>query len=383
MAAKGDVDGTAPHEGYGVARPPGNGAGREGKVHSSAPLRFFLIVTLSVFISEAFVMFIVVPALMPLPQYALSLIDALLLTLLVLPMLYLFLLKPMMSTIRKRSAAEESLKEQQHRLEELVDERTHTLFRTVATLKDEARERIRAERELSGKSRELQILTGDLRELSNRLVREDEVTRRKLAGILHDQVGQNLVAIKMKCGNLIKEEFVPERCREEVASLIAPLQASLHATRKLTADLYPSILDDLGFVSAVRWYGDIILTPNGVQVTFAIDESVEDLPPESKLSLFRIVQELFQNIAKHASATGVEVVLKGQPGGTLKLSVTDNGVGFDEGETRKKSGKGIGFMLVKERVLSMGGVAQVTSSPGGGTVVSIQIPGIDNEVRGK
>ena len=105
--------------------------------------------------------------------------------------------------------------------------------------------------------------------------------------------------MKMKCSSLLKKnDFDEEKLRETISSHITLLQSTIQATRKLTSDLFPSILDDLGFIPAVRWYSDSVLKSNGLKVTLDIDKSVEGIPAEIKLSIFRIVQEAFQNIAK-------------------------------------------------------------------------------------
>ncbi|NOS35044.1 MAG: hypothetical protein GQ522_00235 [Deltaproteobacteria bacterium] len=339
------------------------------------PLRFLLIITFSIFIVEALVMFIAMPLLPPLPQEIVALFDALLLTLLILPTLYYFLFKPMVTYIKERENAEDSLRGYQHHLEELVKEKTASLYKAIDTLKGEVAERIRAEEGSKHKSQELEILTEDLRKYSSQLAKKEEETRRSLARILHEQVGQNLIAMKMKCSGLLKEDdFDEEKLRETISSHITLLQSTIQATRKLTSDLFPSILDDLGFIPAVRWYSDSVLKSSGIKVTLDIDKSVEGIPAEVKLSIFRIVQEAFQNIATHASATTVEVALEWHSGNALRLNIRDNGVGFDGDHINSTTDKGIGLTLIKERALSMGGMVKVNSSKGVGTEMSVEVP---------
>jgi two-component system sensor histidine kinase DegS len=117
----------------------------------------------------------------------------------------------------------------------------------------------------------------------------------------------------------------------------------------------------------------VILKPKKIKVIINIDEFVESLPSEDKLSLFRIVQEAFQNIVKHAFATEVIFKLTKQ-GNRLSLSIKDNGVGFDLEKIKKKKGKGIGQMLIKERVLSLGGSLNVESVLDKGTEITVSIP---------
>ena len=179
--------------------------------------------------------------------------------------------------------------------------------------------------------------------------------------ILHEQVGQNLATLKIKCCNILEDTSSDTaEIKESIYDIIPILNDTIDSTRKLTSELYPVVLDVLGFIPAVSWLSGVILKPKKLKVTTNIDEFVESLPSEDKLSLFRIVQEAFQNIAKHAFAT--EVIFKlTKRGNRLSLSIKDNGVGFDLKKIKKKKGKGIGQMLIKERVLSLGGSLNVVS----------------------
>lgn len=227
---------------------------------------------------------------------------------------------------------------------------------------------------LRHKSQQLEVSTKDLRKLSIQLVKEEELSRRKFAKVLHEQVGQNLAAVVIKCDMILEETHLDKNeIREVIASLSPLLNETIRSMRELTADLYPTILDDLGFIPAVNWCRDLILRPKRVKVFLGINESVEDLPAESKLSLFRIVQEAFQNIAKHASATEVKVVLTKKKD-SMKLSIKDNGDGFNHEAVEKRRGKGIGLMLIKERALSIGGELKLRSALAEGTELTVEIP---------
>jgi signal transduction histidine kinase len=145
------------------------------------------------------------------------------------------------------------------------------------------------------------------------------------------------------------------------------------STRKLTSELYPVVLDTLGLVPAVSWYSDLILKPKKIKVLSNIDDFVESFSSEYKLSLFRIIQESFHNIIKHASATEVEIELK-KLDGSIRLTIKDNGVGFDFEQVKRKKDEGIGIMLMKERALSLAGQFEVKSGLNRGTKIMINIP---------
>ena len=230
------------------------------------------------------------------------------------------------------------------------------------------------EEELKNNSMEMEKLTNDLRKLATQLSIEEERTRKRFARVLHEQVGQNLATMKLSFKNMLKKSPLDEeKSRETINNAISILSDTMTATKELTADLYPSILDDLGFIPAVKWYTETILKPNGIKVSLDINDLVEGLPTEMKLSLFRVIQESFQNIINHASATEVNVELKNL-GSILKLSVRDNGTGFDMEKIKEKTGKGLGLMLIKERALSLGGVFSLDSAIEKGTEIVLEVP---------
>lgn len=235
-------------------------------------------------------------------------------------------------------------------------------------------ERKKAEEALNLKSLELGTLTQDLRKMSAQLSEEDESSRRKFARILHEQVGQNLSAIKIQCSEILKEHCSGKpRMEKTISHILSILEDTVSSTRSLTSELYPVVLDRLGFIPAIGWYSDLILKPKELKVTTNIDEFVENLPTEYKLSLFRIVQEAFNNIIKHASATEVDIELK-KVDKSIQLIIKDNGSGIDLKKIKKKKDKGIGLMLIKERALSLGGDSKVECVFDKGTKLLIEIP---------
>lgn len=242
-----------------------------------------------------------------------------------------------------------------------------------ATVRDITK-RKRAEEELKLKSQELEALTQDLRKMSTQLSKEDELTRRKFAGILHEQVGQNLSAIKIQCSEILKEYCSGKpKMKKTISYILSTLDDTVNSTRELTADLYPVILDRLGFIPAISWYSDLILKPKKLKLTLNIDESVESLSPDCKLSFFRIVQEAFHNIVKHAFATEVDIALK-KVNRSIQLIIKDNGIGCDMKKIKKKKDKGIGLMLMKERALSLGGDFKIECVLEKGTRLLIEMP---------
>jgi two-component system sensor histidine kinase DegS len=163
------------------------------------------------------------------------------------------------------------------------------------------------------------------------------------------------------------------KIKDTISNLKPLLEDTISSTRELTSDLYPTILDDLGFLPAITWYKDLVLEPLKIAVLMDIDKSVEDISSDYKLSLFRITQEAFQNISKHARATEVEVKFSTHSR-SMKLYIKDNGVGFDLKEMKAKKDKGIGLILLKERSISLGGSLTIESALGKGTELTIELP---------
>ena len=228
------------------------------------------------------------------------------------------------------------------------------------------------EDELKHKSEELKSLTKDLRKLSFQFSKAEELSRKRYAGILHEQVGQNLAAIKIKCGYILNETSLNTfEIKEVLCELIPILNETMNSIRELTAELYPVILDNLGFIASIKWLRDLLLKLKGLNVLIRVNAPVEVLSSYAKLSLFRIVQETFLNIAKHAFATEVKVKITVE-GNVLSLSIKDNGVGVDLEKIKER--QGIGHMLMNERALSLGGSLSVDSVLGKGTEIKVSIP---------
>jgi signal transduction histidine kinase len=257
-----------------------------------------------------------------------------------------------------------------HRRERYEEEFLMAVANAMASLI----ERRTAEEELKLKSSVLELLTEDLRRLSARLSKEDEWSRRRLARILHEQIGQNLAVLNMKFDDISEGIITGEtKIKESISNLIPLLESTIGSTRELTSDLYPTILDDLGLIPAITWYKEFVLYPLKIVVSVDVDKSVECMSSDYKLSLFRIIQEAFQNIAKHARATEVDLKITIQDS-SINLYIKDNGTGFDEKEVKTRKDKGIGLKLLKERSIALGGSFKIQSAPGNGTEIRIELP---------
>jgi PAS domain S-box-containing protein len=212
----------------------------------------------------------------------------------------------------------------------------------------------------------------DLRELSTaaHTVREQE--RRRLAREIHDELGQSLTALKMDATWMVKN--LPENSpalSEKLDAMQAQLDATVGATRRISADLRPLMLDDLGLAPAAEWLAGNFSERTGIPCSLQIHPV--DLEPAEPLAsaLYRILQESLTNVARHAGAHRVDVILE-QAGGALKLTVRDDGRGFSPAEARTH--KTYGLLGLRERSLLLGGETRIASEPGRGTTIEVRIP---------
>jgi PAS domain S-box-containing protein len=200
-------------------------------------------------------------------------------------------------------------------------------------------------------------------------VREQEKTR--VARELHDELAQSLTALKMDTiwvqDNLTAS---PEKVGTKLADMLAMLDRSVAATRRIAADLRPLLLDDLGLVPAIEWLAQNFTQRNGVPCELVMDEEL-DLAEPHATAVFRIVQESLANVAKHAGASRVSVQLS-RVAGELLLCVRDDGRGFTPEAPRKPSS--LGLVGLRERVQLLKGKLWVASEAGHGTTVEVRIP---------
>lgn len=218
---------------------------------------------------------------------------------------------------------------------------------------------------------ELQASRQQLRELNAFLQRVREKERTHIARELHDELGQVLSGLHMDVDWLKRR--LPAEDGPEAGKIVAMtelIDSALGTVRRISTDLRPAVLDDLGLEAAVEWLIDGLHSRTGIacQLQFDLDDGLLEEPIAT--AAFRLVQESLTNIVRHAQASQVQVSL-GVADGELRLLVRDNGVGFDVDTHRPSS---FGLLGMRERVLALNGGFQVDSQPGAGTSVIVSIP---------
>ena len=211
-------------------------------------------------------------------------------------------------------------------------------------------------------------------ELLERVITAQEDERRRISRELHDEAGQSLTALTVGLRSLMDEH-------PGVSPRAEPLRQLAHGTleglRHLSVELRPQALDDLGLAAAVRRYVDDFGAAHGLEVQLQVlgPESVP-LPPALATCFYRIIQESLTNIARHAKARRVSVVLNLRPGTAIAI-IEDDGVGFTPEEylgNVRPDGSGLGLLGIQERVNLAGGTLDIESSPGQGTSIFVKCP---------
>jgi PAS domain S-box-containing protein len=239
--------------------------------------------------------------------------------------------------------------------------RTHCMFQDMTARKQ-------AEEEVVRKNNQLRALAARLGEV-------EEAERLHLARELHDQVCQSLTALGLTL-TLLQAQMprkAPSKILHRLAHAMSLVEQTGKTIRDVMAELRPPMLDEYGLLSSLHWYGAEFSRHTGIGVDIRGQEAAPRLATPVELSLFRIVQEAMANVAKHARASRVELS-EAEANGTVRLVITDNGVGFDQDQLGQPEGRlRWGIMTMSERAAAAGGHCRVESQPGQGTRVVVEV----------
>ncbi|HEX7300257.1 MAG TPA: sensor histidine kinase [Solirubrobacteraceae bacterium] len=199
------------------------------------------------------------------------------------------------------------------------------------------------------------------------VLQAQEGERARLARDLHDEANQALTGVLLRLEATAQD--APEALREELRETQAVATRAMGELVRLARELRPSALDDLGLGAALRTQVAEFGRRAGVSANLALPPAgVEDLPPEEQLVVYRVVQEGLSNVARHAGAHSVSVVVERPSGGTV-VRVTDDGEGFRSGARVP----GLGLAGMRERAVLAGGSLEVDSAPGAGTTIELRL----------
>jgi PAS domain S-box-containing protein len=200
-------------------------------------------------------------------------------------------------------------------------------------------------------------------------VREQE--RVRIAREIHDELGQSLTCMGMDLA-FLDRQIDPENkdAAARVAALAELVKDTIRCVRRISSELRPSILDDLGLGAAIEWLAHDFETRTQIACTVDVPEDLS-LPIELATPLFRVCQEALTNVTRHASATDVSILLACSTS-HISLEIKDNGRGITDEEIKRYGS--LGLLGMKERIAILGGTLDVKGTPGEGTTLAIQIP---------
>ncbi|HSK10603.1 MAG TPA: ATP-binding protein, partial [Vicinamibacterales bacterium] len=237
------------------------------------------------------------------------------------------------------------------------------------------------EERVDARTRELKALYSELQErerwreeLLRKVISAQEDERKRLARELHDETSQTLSALAMKI-ELALSAWPAAPSRERLVEARTLTVRTLEELHRLIFDLRPSVLDDLGLLSAIRWYAERHLEPRGIAVQFEASGFERRLRPELETALFRVAQEAITNVAKHAEADTVLIQCLERDDRAV-IEIEDDGKGFAPGSLPPPAARerGLGLMGMRERVELFGGTIEIDSAPGQGTRVAVSVP---------
>jgi|GEM_PF-4216387 len=220
----------------------------------------------------------------------------------------------------------------------------------------------RAEEELKNSVEQLHQLTHYIEK-----VREEE--RVAISRELHDDLGQALTAVKIELG-ILNQGASDDASVLKIQKITSLVSDTIKTVQRITAQLRPEIIDDLGLADAIEWYAREFAERNGLKLQLNLDTNIS-LSPDASLNIFRIVQESLTNIARHAQASRIRIALR-QSSEHIELKITDNGQGISEHELSSR--QSFGIISMKERSANLGGTFHIHSDTKSGTTINLSFP---------
>ncbi len=236
-------------------------------------------------------------------------------------------------------------------------------------------ERRRSERSLIERTAEVQRLADQLRALAADLSRVEQRERKRLSKVLHDHVQQLLVAARIQV-SFLKRDSNPERIRAAAQGVDGILREALDASRSLTVELSPPVLDQKGLNGALAWLASRTLEKHQFKVILRADNRAEPADEETRILLFECARELLFNAVKHAGVAEAYVALLRTKENSIKLMIRDEGRGFDADLLKKRRADEATFGLfsIQQRLAHIGGEMEIVTCPDRGTRISITVP---------
>lgn len=216
-----------------------------------------------------------------------------------------------------------------------------------------------------------------LRSLAERLAAVREEERKRISREIHDELGQALTALKLDLA-WVHSRSAGE-VRERIGAMFHLLDGTVSAVRRISNDLRPGILDDLGLAAAIGWQAEQFAARTGIECVVRILAEGCELDERRSTTLFRALQEALTNVARHAQAHRVVIVLH-QRDGNVELCVADDGRGISPADTRNQAR--LGLIGMGERARACGGLMRITPRRRAGTILTVRLP-LRREAQGE
>lgn len=222
---------------------------------------------------------------------------------------------------------------------------------------------------------ESQVLQTKLQQLTRQIISAQEEERKRISRELHDHVVQTLVGINVELSALGKGATAGTQAwQRKVAHTQRLVEHSVHAVHRFARELRPAVLDDLGLIPALHAYSQNLAARKKIQIQMTAFAGVEALTNAKRTVLFRVAQEALNNVARHAEATRVKVIIA-QISGGIRMEISDNGKSFPVQKVLlAKTNKRLGLIGMRERIEMIGGRLAIESAPGVGTTIRTEIP---------
>ncbi len=215
-----------------------------------------------------------------------------------------------------------------------------------------------------------------LRFLTSQLLSAQERERKRISMELHDELGQSLAVLKLQIRAIERSLRDDQQdLKADCLELLRYLDGVIDDVRRLSRDLSPAILEDLGLESALQYLINGFSKHYSISHSFEVADLDELFPADAQIIIYRIFQECLTNISRHAGATEVSIAVR-EHDGLISLVLEDNGAGFDPAQViaHRASSRGLGLAALDERARMLGGVLEIRSQPGSGTRVTCVIP---------
>jgi PAS domain S-box-containing protein len=213
-----------------------------------------------------------------------------------------------------------------------------------------------------------------LQAISQRVVEIQETERRNLAAELHDRLGQDLAAINLNL-HLVKDQLSAgsrTKVGQRLDESIALVERTVEVVRDVAGTLRPLVLDDYGLTVTLQAHGEQFAARSGIRVSVEAPQPLPRLRQDVEMALFRISQEALTNVLKHAQAGTVRLTLA-VDAQSVSLTIADDGCGFDAESAMDHRTRGLGLLIMQERLRAVDGVLRIESRPGAGTRVTARV----------